>query len=81
MWVGRSLPLAIHYMYKSKICQIMTKIITIMAKYGLQKMNVGTDESFLKLNLAKKLLATNGEKCGWLKQMQAANEKRDSNKW
>ena len=30
-------------------------------------MNVGTDESFLKLNLAKKLLIANGEKYEWLK--------------
>ena len=47
----------------------MTKI-----KLWVAKMNVGTDESFLKMKF------NNGEKCGWLKQMRAADEKDDSNK-
>ena len=42
-------------------------------------MNVGTDESFLKLKFIQEI-TNNGEKCGWLKQMRAANEKHDSNK-
>ena len=29
-------------------------------------MNVGTDESFLKLKFSKEI-TNNGEKCGWLK--------------
>ena len=50
-----------------------------MAKRGQQKMNVGTDESFLKVEFQE--IVNNGEKCGWLKQMQVADEKHDSNKW
>ena len=46
-------------------------------------MNVGsyTDESFLKIKFSKEII-NNGEKCGWLKQMRAADEKHayDSNK-
>ena len=38
-------------------------------------MNVGTDESFFKLKFSH-----NSEKCGWLKQMWAADEKHVSNK-
>ena len=30
-------------------------------------MNVGTDESFLKLKFSQEII-NNGEKCGWLKQ-------------
>ena len=33
------------------------------------KMNVGTDESFLKLKFSQEI-TTNGEKCDWLKQMR-----------
>ena len=44
------------------------------------KMNVGTDESFLKLKFSQEII-NNGEKCGWLKQMLAADEKHVSNKW
>ena len=36
------------------------------------KINVGTNESFLK--------SINYQKCGWLKQMRAADEKHVSNK-
>ena len=32
-------------------------------------MNVGIDESFLKLKVSQEI-TTNGEKCGWLKQMR-----------
>ena len=40
----------------------------IMTKYGT-KMNVGTDESSLKLRSFN-----NGKNCGWLKQMRAADK-------
>ena len=40
-------------------------------------MNVGTDESFLKIKFSQEII----EKCGWLKQMWAADEKHDSNKF
>ena len=43
-------------------------------------MNVGTDESFLKLKFSQEII-NNGEKCGWLKQMRVADEKHISNKW
>ena len=43
-------------------------------------MNVGTDESFLKLKYSQEII-NNGEKYGWLKQRRAADEKYDSNKW
>ena len=33
-------------------------------------MNVGTDESFLKLNFSQEI-TNNSEKCGWLQQMRA----------
>ena len=33
-------------------------------------MNVGTNESFLKLKFSQEI-TNNGEKCGWLKQMWA----------
>ena len=39
-------------------------------------MNVGTNESFLNQEIIN-----NGEKCGWLQQMRAADEKHVSNKW
>ena len=42
-------------------------------------MNVGIDESFLKLKVSQEITA-NGEKCGWLKQMRTADEKHVSNK-
>ena len=43
-------------------------------------MNVGTDESFLKLEFSQEIV-NNGKICGWLKQMRVADEKHDSNKW
>ena len=43
-------------------------------------MDVGTNESFLKLKFSQEII-NNGEKCGWLKQMRAADEKHVSNKW
>ena len=42
-------------------------------------MNVSTDENVLKLKFSQEII-NNGEKCGWLKQMQVADEKHDSNK-
>ena len=42
-------------------------------------MNVDADESFLKLKYSQKII-NNGEKCRWLKQMRAVDEKHDSNK-
>ena len=36
-------------------------------------MNVGTDESFLKLKDSQEII-NNGKKCGCLKQMRAADE-------
>ena len=61
-------------------------------------MNVGTDESFLKLKFSQEIvkmwlanktnagkfsqeITNNGAKCGWLKQMRAADEKHDCNKY
>ena len=59
MRAGGSLPLSMHYThFKSRVCQIMTKII--MARYAWgAKMNVGTDESFLKLKFSQEI-ANNG---------------------
>ena len=34
----------------------------------------------LKLKFSQEII-NNGEKCGWLKQMRAADEKHVSNKW
>ena len=43
-------------------------------------MNVGIEEKgFLKSQFSQEII-NNGEKCGWLKQMQMADEKHDSNK-
>ena len=36
------------------------------------KNECGTDESFLKLKYSQEII-NNGKKCGWLKQMQAAD--------
>ena len=41
---------------------------------------MGADGSFLKSSLKSRNYLNNGEKCGLLKQMWAADEKHDSNK-
>ena len=67
---GGSLPLSIIYIrlfLNQKNCQIMTKII--MAKRRQQKMNVGTNESYLKLKFSQEII-NNGENVEWLKQMR-----------
>ena len=43
-------------------------------------MNVGTNESFLKLKFSQEII-NNGVKREWLKQMRTADEKHASNKW
>ena len=55
----------------------MTKIIDV--KIRVAKIDVGTDKSFLKSKFSQEIV-NNGEKCGWLKQMLAVDEKHDSNK-
>ena len=46
----------------------MTKNYILTKYVWAAKMNVGTDESFLKIKFSQDII-NNGEKRGWLKQM------------